>query len=293
MTCISGTLKIWLDIQTFCLFITIREYAHHIQRGGLCFDVCIYFCFLEECVLSYTLRKDNDWTCLFSSILWSQMLCMFLKWEELSRVPTVSAFRDGGGVAFHTSQRAFSLHPFGFCLEVWTSLNSDSPMGSRSLKLWELGGGCSLFPRRTLLLAPALASTRMNLILPEMVATAAPWEPSMAVPPTLHSHEGCWGFAVPWTPPWGFSFSRWCPSCWGRHHTLRSPTLRDRGQAGSIEKRLCEVSAEHRWILTLSVQERIVGKDEIDPVRCYLFQRYLALSETAILTFHIYHYLCD
>ena len=74
---------------------------------------------------------------------------------------------------------------------------------------------------------------------------------------------------------------------------MRSPALRDRGQAASIEKRLCEVSAKHRWILTLNVQERIVGKDEIDPVRCYLFQRYLALSETAILTFHIYHYLCD
>ena len=143
-------------------------------------------------------------------------------------------------------------------------------MGSRSLKLRELGGGCSLFPRRASLLVPALASTRVNLILTEMVATAAPWEPSTAVPPTLHSHEGCWGFAVPWTPPQGFWFSRWRRSCWGRHHTLRSPALRDRGQAASIEKRFCEVSAEHRWILTLNVQERFVGKDETGLVRCYL-----------------------
>lgn len=134
---------------------------------------------------------------------------------------------------------------------------------------------------------------QMNLILTEMGAAAAPWEPSVAVPPTLHSQEGCWGLAAPWTPPRRSWFRRWCPSCWGRHHTSRSPALRDSGQAASIEKRLCEVSAGHRWILTLSVQERIVGKDETDPVRCYLFQRYLALNETAILTFHIYHYLCD
>ena len=35
------------------------------------------------------------------------MLCMFLEWEELSRVPTVSTFRDGGEMAFHTSHVPF------------------------------------------------------------------------------------------------------------------------------------------------------------------------------------------
>lgn len=70
------------------------------------------------------------------------MLCLFLKWEECSRVPTVSnSIQRSGSGGLPYPSLAFSLHLFRIFLEVWASLNSESLTRSRSLKLQDLGGG--------------------------------------------------------------------------------------------------------------------------------------------------------
>lgn len=245
------------------------------------------------CIYSYLLRNVSHFMlgkrqCLepaffpaFSAAILKNKCCAYI-WNGMYFCVEFPLYQtaieeQGGGAGFHSSHLPFlcvssgSLWKYG---PPWTQ----SLMGSRSLKLQDLGSRDPLFPRRASLIVPVLASPRMTLILTEMVTVAALWGPSMAVLPALtliwqdllKQFPGLHlpGILIQWVMPLlqvrAAQFERWRP---------------DGGQTAGVDERL-HGSAEHWWVLTLGVQERIVGK------KIKLTQ--LIHSRTAILTFHFF-----
>lgn len=74
---------------------------------------------------------------------------------------------------------------------------------------------------------------------------------------------------------------------------MRTTALRDGGQAAGIDEKLHRLCRAQVGLDMWCPEEDCREKGKIDPVRCYLFELYLAHDKTPILTFYIYHYLCD
>lgn len=178
--------------------------------------MCIYFfSFLKECSILYS-EKDNDWTWALPAFSGAKCACFWNGKNDLV-FPLYQLLEMGEGWPSTPLTCLFSASIWILSGSVGLPELRESPVGLRSSKLQELGGGVGFLGGRHSLSQLCLDEPDPGQRWgPQQLLGNHLWQ---CLPHCTHVRvaEGLRLL----TPPRRSWFRRWCPSCWGRHHTSR------------------------------------------------------------------------